>query len=234
MAIARVARTVALTGFSLSISIFDSYPSRRRGVPPLSMPLARSWQRHLLPRHSWDRHRPVQVGRNRRRRPQMPRRQERTGPNLSGRQPQMADRRQWRHANHRAGFIHLHAQTGGVMPKIAPHFNFRLLRILCCSSVLRRDAPSSRSVHVLGNLGTERTPCRPRLGVLASGRVRDQRAQSGVAISLSGILGPYLLRAPSSSPVLRLTKCSRVHAGQAIPSNSVICASSSSNQPWTC
>jgi hypothetical protein len=85
MAIAIAAKMVALTGFSLSISIFDSYPSRRRGVRLLSKPSARSGQRHLLLRHSWDRHHPVQVGRSRRRRPQMPRRQERTAPNLSGR-----------------------------------------------------------------------------------------------------------------------------------------------------
>ena len=65
--------------------IFDSYSSRRRVAPLLSMPSARSCHRHLLPRHSWGRHHPVQVGRNRRRRPQMPRRQERTAPNLSGR-----------------------------------------------------------------------------------------------------------------------------------------------------
>ena len=45
MAIARAARMVALTGFSLSRSIFDSYPSRRRGVPLLSMPSARSCHR---------------------------------------------------------------------------------------------------------------------------------------------------------------------------------------------
>jgi hypothetical protein len=61
MAIAIAAKMVALTGFSLSISIFDSYPSRRRGVRLLSKPSARSGQRHLLLRHSWDRHHPAQL-----------------------------------------------------------------------------------------------------------------------------------------------------------------------------
>ena len=80
---------------------------------------------------------------------------------------------------------------------------------------LRQRREARRNQHTRpGNLGTERTPSRPRLGVLASGRVRDQRARPAVIDCLS--IG-------RSAVCLKVSMCrSSCHSSTSQPSTSCL------------